>query len=39
MSFQDDLSLGDGAGLIRAKHVHCAKILNGIQPFDDHFLL
>ena len=35
---QDDTILGQRAGLIRAEHVHPAKVLNGIEPLDDHFL-
>ena len=34
---QNDLVLRERSGFIRAKHVHCAKVLNGIQALDDHF--
>ena len=39
MFLENDLALGDGAGFIRAQHVHGAKILDGIQPLDDDLLL
>ena len=33
------LSLGKGAGLVRAEHVHAAQILDGRQALDDDLLL
>jgi len=35
---QDHTILGQCAGLIRAQYIHPAKVLNGIEPLNDHFL-
>ena len=39
MILQHDFILGQRAGFIGAQNVHRAEVLNGIQMFDDHFLL
>ena len=38
MILQHNFVLCQGAGFISAQNIHCAKVLNGIQMFDDHFL-
>ena len=35
---QHDLVLSQGAGFIGAENIHRAKVLNGVEVFDDHFL-
>ena len=35
---QHDFVLRQGAGFIGAENVHRAKVLNGVEVFDDHFL-
>ena len=35
---QHDFVLGQGAGFIGAKNVHRAKVLDGVEVFDDHLL-
>lgn len=37
MILQHNFILCQGAGFISAQNIHCAKVLNGIQMFDDHF--
>ena len=39
MNFQDDVIAGEGAGLVGAKHVHGAEVLDGIEAFDDDFFV
>ena len=34
---QNDLVLSECSGFIRTEHVHCAKVLNGVEALDDHF--
>ncbi len=34
---QHDLVLSQGAGFIGAENIHRAKVLNGVEVFDDHF--
>jgi hypothetical protein len=36
---QRQLVLGQGAGLVRAQHVHTCEFLDGHQPGDDRLLL
>ena len=36
--FKHDLALGERAGLISAQHVHRAKVLDGVEAFDDDLL-
>jgi hypothetical protein len=38
VALQDDTILRQRSGLIGAQHVHCAEILNRIEPFDDDLL-
>jgi hypothetical protein len=35
---EDDPIFGERAGLIGAQHVHAAKVLDGVEPLDDHLL-
>ena len=39
MEFQDDVIAGERAGLVRAKDIHGAEVLDGIEAFDDDFFL
>ena len=39
MVLKDDVILGQGAGLVRAQHVHRAQVLDGIEALDHHFAL
>ena len=36
MPLENDVVLGERAGLVGAKHVHGAKILDGVKPLHDH---
>ena len=38
MILQHNFILRQGAGFIGTQNIHSAKVLNGIQMFDDHFL-
>ena len=38
MILQHNFVLCQGASFISAQNIHCAKVLNSIQMFDDHFL-
>ena len=38
MVLQHDFILGQGAGFIGAEDIHRAKVLNGVEVFDDHLL-
>ena len=38
VSLEDDMVHRQGAGLVRAEHIHRAKVLDGIQLFDNHLL-
>ena len=38
VSLKDDMVHRKGAGLVRAQHIHRAKILYGIEPLHDDFL-
>ena len=38
MALQDNLVLGEGAGLVGAQHVHGAQVLDGVDVLNDHVL-
>ena len=38
MILQDNFILSQGTGFISAQDIHCAKVLDGVEVFDDDLL-